>query len=109
MLTREFACDLFVQGTNEANWSDMMQKGYCLDLSGSDVLQAAVKRMHPYIAAQARYEGRLYAIPMRINFMGPNVRLYLVTYRPDDPNLQGYVGRLQQSGVEVNFVSPQGG
>lgn len=69
MLTREFACDLFVQGTNEANWSDMMQKGYCLDLSGSDVLQAAVKRMHPYIAAQARYEGRLYAIPMRINFM----------------------------------------
>ena len=41
--------------------------------------------------------------------MGPNVRLYLVTYRPDDPNLQGYVGRLQQSGVEVNFVSPQGG
>ena len=45
----------------------------------------------------------------RMKRMGPNVRLYLVTYRPDDPNLQGYIGRLQQSGVEVNFVSPQGG
>ncbi|MDD3212289.1 MAG: hypothetical protein PHY64_01375, partial [Eubacteriales bacterium] len=44
----------------------------------------------------------------RMKRMGPNVRLYLVTFRGQDPALQGLVGRLQQQGVEVNFVSPQG-
>ena len=44
----------------------------------------------------------------RMKRMGPNVRLYLVTFQPKDPRLQGLVGRLQQGGVEVNFVSPQG-
>ena len=44
----------------------------------------------------------------RMKRMGPNVRLYLVTFRPKEPALQGLVGRLQQQGVEVNFVSPQG-
>ena len=43
----------------------------------------------------------------RMKRMGPNVRLYLVTFTPKDTHLQGYVGRLQQQGVEVNFVSPQ--
>ncbi len=44
----------------------------------------------------------------RMKRMGPNVRLYLVTYQSQDPNLLVFVGRLQQQGVEVNFVSPQG-
>ena len=44
----------------------------------------------------------------RMKRMGPNVRLYLVTFRPNDGMLQGLVGRLQQGGVEVNFVTPQG-
>lgn len=44
----------------------------------------------------------------RMKRMGPNVRIYLVTFRAQDPALQGLVGRLQQQGVEVNFVSPQG-
>ncbi len=44
----------------------------------------------------------------RMKRMGPNVRLYLVTFRPNDSALQGLVGRLQQQGVEVNFVTPQG-
>ena len=44
----------------------------------------------------------------RMKRMGPNVRLYLVTFQPKAGSLQGLVGRLQQQGVEVNFVSPQG-
>ena len=44
----------------------------------------------------------------RMKRMGPNVRLYLVTFRPKDSGMQGFVGRLQQQRVEVNFVSPQG-
>ena len=44
----------------------------------------------------------------RMKRMGPNVRVYLVTFRPKEGSLQGLVGRLQQQGVEVNFVAPQG-
>lgn len=44
----------------------------------------------------------------RMKRMGPNVRVYDVTFRPKDPSTQGLVGRLQQQGVEVNFVTPQG-
>ncbi len=51
LLTREFQCDLFHQGTDQADWPTLMGKGYCLDLSGSTVLTAAVQRMHPSIAS----------------------------------------------------------
>ena len=69
LISGQFDCDLFVEGTDAINWKDLMKKGYCLDLSGSSVLTKAVNRMHPQIAAEAYYNGRLYAVPMRINFI----------------------------------------
>ena len=68
LLTREFQCDLFHQGTDQADWPTLMGKGYCLDLSGSTVLTAAVQRMHPSIASEAMVDGHLYAIPTGIYF-----------------------------------------
>lgn len=46
---------------------------------------------------------------VRMKRMGPNVRLYFVTFRAEDPETTPLVGRLQQGGVEVNYVTPQGG
>jgi uncharacterized protein (DUF58 family) len=54
-----------------------------------------------------RLTGVLVDLVGRMKRMGPNVRLYLATYQPEEPNLLALVGRLQQAGVEVNFVSPQ--
>ncbi len=68
LLTHEFQCDLFSQGTDKADWPTLMGKGYCLDLSGSAALTAAVQRMHPHIAAEAMSNGHLYAIPHAIYF-----------------------------------------
>ena len=45
---------------------------------------------------------------IRMKRMGPNVRLYYVTFRTDRPERLALVGRLQQAGVEVNYVTPQG-
>ena len=45
---------------------------------------------------------------IRMKRIGPNVRMYLVTFVPDDPKHQPLVGRMQQAGVEVNYVAPQG-
>jgi hypothetical protein len=44
----------------------------------------------------------------RMKRMGPNVRLYLVSYEIKDPTVQDFVARLQQRSVEVNYVLPQG-
>lgn len=43
----------------------------------------------------------------RMKRMGPNVRLYLITFTPEDSSLQAQVARLQQGGAEVNYVTPQ--
>ena len=69
LLTGEFQCDAFLQGTNQAEWHALMYKGYCYDLSDSEILSDAISRMHPSIAAQATYEGHIYAIPKSINFI----------------------------------------
>ena len=55
-----------------------------------------------------RLTSALVDLIVRMKRMGPNVRLYLVTFLPDSPLFQPHVARLQQGGVEVNFVTPQG-
>lgn len=44
---------------------------------------------------------------IRMKRLGPNVRLYYIAFRADDPDRAPLVGRLQQAGVEVNYVIPQ--
>jgi hypothetical protein len=41
--------------------------------------------------------------------LGPNVRLYFVTYKTEDPERGQLALRMQQASVEVNYVTPQGG
>lgn len=68
LLTGEFKCDIINQDTDEADWKTLMSKGYCADLSGSNVLKEAVELMHPKIAEQGMLNGHLYAIPVRASF-----------------------------------------
>lgn len=68
LLTREFDCDLFTWPTNAVDWPTLIDKGYCLDLSGSHTLMEMVGQMHPRIAEQAMKNGRLYALPTNITF-----------------------------------------
>ena len=44
----------------------------------------------------------------RMKRMGPNVRLYLVTFAADNPETLPLVAKLQHAGVEVDYVTPQG-
>ncbi len=43
---------------------------------------------------------------IRIRRMGPTVRLYLVTFTPEAPNILPLISRLQQNTVEVCYVTP---
>lgn len=71
MLTREFDYDVFYAGTKEHLPQDIIDKGYALDLSGSEIIREAVARMHPAIQAQAVRDGKIYALPYAAEF-SPN-------------------------------------
>ena len=54
----------------------------------------------------ARLTGTAVEMMIRMHRMGPNVRLYLITFVPDDPGLQPLTGRLEHAGIETVYVLP---
>ena len=46
-------------------------------------------------------------IMVRMHRAGPNIRLYLVTFAPEDPNVLPLIARLRQAGIEVAYVTPE--
>ena len=57
----------------------------------------------------ARLNGAMVEMMIRMHRMGPNLRLYLITFVPDDSGLAPLTGRLRNSGIEVTYVTPDSG
>lgn len=68
LLTGSLESDILVIKTNSKDSRQIMDKGYFLDLSGSEVIREAVGRMHPSIAGQVMADGKIYAIPESLAF-----------------------------------------
>ena len=45
-------------------------------------------------------------ILIRMHRAGPNIRLYLVTFVPEDENVLPLIARLREAGLEVSYVTP---
>lgn len=54
----------------------------------------------------SRLSGDLVEAVSAVRRRGPTVRLYLVTFHPEDERLLPYISRLQRSRVEVGYVTP---
>ena len=65
-----------------------------------------MRRVGATVIISARLSGSIVDVMIRMRRMGPNVRLYLVTFTPDDPLVLGMVSKLQQAEVEVCYVTP---
>lgn len=70
LLTRDPEFDVFTMLSDATNVSSVIDKGFCLDLSGSEVIRDAFSRMHPAIADYFRRGDAIYAIPGSIGFSG---------------------------------------
>lgn len=70
LLTRAPEFDVFTMLSSATNVASIMDKGFCLDLSGSEVIRDAFSRMHPAIADYFRRGDAIYAIPTSIGFSG---------------------------------------
>ena len=58
------------------------------------------------VIVSARLNIPMVDIMIRIHRAGPNIRLYLVTFAPDDENVLPLIGRLRQASIEVSYVTP---
>ncbi|MEG0742626.1 MAG: DUF58 domain-containing protein [Clostridia bacterium] len=70
---------------------------------------AELRKTGAVVIITTRLTSTLSDLVIRMKRMGPNVRLYLVTFQAEDEQTVPLVGKLQQAGVEVNYVTPQGG
>ena len=64
LLAGTFDWDVFETFTHETDLRLLMEKGYLLDLSGSEIVRDYVARLYPDIAAQCVLDGKIYAVPM---------------------------------------------
>lgn len=63
LLLGNFNFDVFELNGLVHDRETIMSKGYCLDLSGSEVIQSAIARLHPVFAQQCMVDGKIYAVP----------------------------------------------
>ncbi len=58
------------------------------------------------VVISARLNSAMVDVMSRMRRLGPALRLYLITFTPDDPNLLPLITRLQQAGIQVSYVLP---
>lgn len=84
-----------------------------VDFSETDrferVLLLETRRMRKVgatVIIAARLSSSMVDVMIRMRRMGPVVRLYLVTFTPDDPLALPMISKLQQAEIEVCYVTP---
>ena len=87
-----------------------------VDFSGSDRFErvllmesAHMRKVGCVVVIAARLNSAMVDIMIRVHRTGPNLRLYLITFTPEDPNIIPLAGRLRSSGIEVCFSIPDTG
>lgn len=84
-----------------------------VDFSETDrferVLLLETRRMRKVgatVIVTARLNSNMVDVMIRMRKMGPTVRLYLVTFTPDAPQVLPMISKLQRGQVEVCYVTP---
>lgn len=69
---------------------------------------AELRKTGAVVIITTRLRSEMVDLIVRMKRMGPNVRLYLVTFNPEEEHVIPLVARLQHAAIEVNYVTPQG-
>ena len=103
---------LFFCGSGAADFTGISEVFFAETADFGHVLRLELRRMRRTGAAiiiTTRLTAAVSDLIIRMKRLGPNVRLYFVTYKTEDPERGQLALRMQQAGVEVNYVTPQGG
>ncbi len=63
LLLDSFPYDIFSVHNLSIDYSVIIDKGYCLDLSSSEIIRDAIERMYPAYTAACVRDGKIYAVP----------------------------------------------
>ncbi len=84
-----------------------------VDFSAPDqfdrMLMLEMRRMRKVgctVVVSARLDSRMVDVLTAMRHTGPYLRLYLITFDPDDPSNLPMISRLQSAGIEVCYVTP---
>ncbi len=84
-----------------------------VDFSAPDkfdrMLMLEMRRMRKVgctVVVSARLNSRMVDVMVAMRKMGPYMRLYLITFNPDDPARLPLIAKLQSVGIEVCYVMP---
>lgn len=68
LLTGEFDSDVFNLDSLFFDCRQIMKKGYCVDLTGSETIRNELAKMHPSIVSQIMQDDKIFAVPFDISF-----------------------------------------
>ena len=63
LLLDSFPYDIFGMNNLDIDYSVIIDKGYCLDLSSSEIIRDAIERMYPAYTEACVKDGKIYAVP----------------------------------------------
>ena len=71
LLLGAFDYDVFEMSNAFIDYRMIMEKGYCLDISSSEIIQNAIQQLHPVFAEQCVVDGKIFTMPhcMQMNYM----------------------------------------
>lgn len=75
LLLREADCDLYHLDTLFIDERPIADKGYLVDLSGSEKIKQEIACMHPFIQKHVIRDGRIIGIPTDITFLFMSIRM----------------------------------
>ncbi|NLD52230.1 MAG: extracellular solute-binding protein [Clostridiales bacterium] len=70
LVSGEDSIDIFVLASNGIDLKSLMQKGYCADLSGSQILTDYVASLYPSMQQTAQRDGKVFLAPIDLNSEG---------------------------------------
>ena len=70
LLTGGFEWDALEADSSYTALQLLYEKGYLLDLSGSEIIRDVISRLHPDIASMCMRDGRIYSVPVCIRYAG---------------------------------------
>ena len=68
---------------------------------------ARLRKVGCVVVIAARLTSAMVDIMIRMHRTGPNIRLYLITFAPEDANVVPLTARLRHAGIEVVFQMPE--
>ncbi len=63
MVSGDNSFDIYFFDISYQDFSGLMEKGYCMDLSSSPVLSAELAQMYPFLQSAVQKDGKFYALP----------------------------------------------